>query len=277
MSRRKIVLPKKTLYILYQIKNKSPSYIGKIFNCSFSTVTNRIQEYRIPIKSKSSAQTRYKKFNFSGKLTEKAYLIGFRIGDMNVYKTSPVAETIVVRTHTTSKDQLHLIKNLFRKYGRVTISKAKRGDMNINCFLNESFSFLLPKNDNIEPWIKRSKRLFSGFIGGYIDAEGNFTLNQGKARFKIDSYDQNILHQIHRWLLRRGINSKLRLIGKKGQLRPEGYYFNSDLWRLNVNDAQSLFKFINIIKPFVKHKKRNKDMQKTLKNIEIRKRRGTIL
>jgi len=277
MGKRKILLPKKDLYNLYWIRNKSPYFIGKIYNCSFSTVTNRLREYRIPKKSKSKAQTKYKKFNFSKNLTEKAYLIGFRLGDLNVYRTSPNAETIIVRTHTTSKNQTLLIKNLFGKYGHVTVSGPEGGDVNINCFLDQSFSFLLPKYTNIETWIQRNSIFFTAFVAGYVDAEGSFGINQGRARFKMDSYDKNILHQIHYWLTKKMINSKLRLIGKKGELRPVGYRFNNDLWRLNVNEAQSLIKFISIIEPFVKHKKRIKDMKRAFNNIKIRKRKGTIL
>jgi len=276
MSRGKIVLPKKKLYILYHIKNKSPYYIARICKCSFTTISNRIREYGIPIKSKSRAQTKYKKSDFSENLTEKAYMIGFRIGDMNVYKRSSMSETIVVRTHTTKEDQLRLIKNIFGKYGHITISRGKKRDIDINCFLNESFTFLLPKNDNIELWIKRSEKFFAAFITGYIDAEGSFIINQGKARFQMSSYDKGILSQMHVRLVQIGIKSKLRLIGRKGQLRPAGCCFNSDLWRLNINDAKSLLKFIYLIKPFMKHKKRNKDMYTSLFNIRTRQQKGTI-
>ena len=68
----------------------------------------------------------------------------------------------------------------------------------------------------------------------------------------------------------------IKLLGRKGQLRTDGYYFNSNLWRLNINGGRSLFKFINIIKPFVKHGKRRKDMMMALDNIKNRKNKGTI-
>lgn len=276
MSRRKIELPKNTLYTLYHLRNKSPYFIGKKYRCSFATVTNRIREYGIPVKSKAKAQTRYKKFDFSGNLIEKAYLIGFRIGDLNVYKTSPNAETIVVRTHTTSKDQLRLFKNVFKKYGHITITDSKERSVNINCFLNKSFSFLLSKNKNIDLWIRRNGQFFTAFIAGYIDAEGSFGVYQRRARFKLDSYDRKIILQIYKRLEKNEIHCKFFRVGKKGQLRPEGYVFNSDLWRLNVNESGSLEKLIYLIRPFIKHGKRKVDIKQVLNNIKIRKKKGTI-
>lgn len=132
------------------------------------------------------------------------------------------------------------------------------------------------KKDHIPKWIRNNANNLSAFAAGYIDAEGNFGINQGRARFSVGSYDKNILHRIHRWLTEEKINSKLRLIGKKGEERPEGYRFNNDLWRLNVNEAQSLLKFINIIKLFINHRKRIEDINAVLNNIKIRKQKGTI-
>ena len=81
---------------------------------------------------------------------------------------------------------------------------------------------------------------------------------------------------MHFWLEKNDIISKIRLIGAMGRMRPEGYVFNKDLWRLNINEANSLSKFINIIRPFIKHRKRAKDINICIKNILKRKERGTI-
>jgi len=274
--RSKYKIPKKKLLKLYLKENKSPHFIGKLYGCSFSTVTNRLKKYGIPEKSQSLSRMRYKKFNFSNKLVEKAYLIGFRIGDLRVYKTNKHAETVIVQCHTTCDNQIKLIKELFGRYGKVTLTNLKNNSTDINCFLNKSFEFLLPKKDNIENWIYRDSKNFCGFMAGYIDTEGNFIINQGRARFKIDSYDKNVLKKIHRWLNENGVRSKFRKIGKKGELRPEGYCFNKDLWRLNVNEANSLSRFINFIKPFILHKKRLKDINLCSRNILKRKRLRTI-
>lgn len=276
MGREKIIISKNSLYRLYHLEKKSAYKIANIYACSFQTISNRLKEYKIPRKSKPQAQMRYAKYDFDGDPKEKAYLVGFRTGDLRVFKRCSSSETVVAQCHTTNNDQLILMKNLFKKYGKVTTTHLKDQSLDINCFLNTSFHFLLAKRSYIEPWIYRNKKILAAFMAGYIDAEGSFGVYQGRARFKTDSYDKNILFQLYLWLNKQAVRSKFFQVGKKGELRTAGYCFNQDLWRLNVNEAGSLVRFINIIKPFLRHRKRIKDMENVLGNIELRKQRGTI-
>lgn len=269
MGRGKITIPKNELVKLYIKGNQSPYSIARLYGCNFSTVTNRIREYGIPFKSHSVARIKYKKQRFRGGDREKAYMIGFRLGDLNVYSRSQHSEVIVVRTHTTKLDQVNVMKRLFAKYGRVTISQSRSHSFHVNCFLDSSFSFLLPKEDTVRVWIKKVST-FSAFVAGYTDAEGSFGINQGKARFKIDSYDYGILLRIHKWLLDRGIPNKFWCIGRKGESYPGGYRWNKDLWRLTINRAEAIKKFCSFVKDSLLHKKRIEDMKICLRNIEMR-------
>lgn len=272
MSRKKINIEKKLLNELYHNKNLSARKIGEIFNCSWSTIINRLAEFNIPFKSPSAARMRYPKKDFNNNLIDRAYMIGFRIGDLNVYKPSPNSETIVVRCHTTQKEQIKVMKKLFSKYGKVSISNNK-GQYHINCFLNNSFNFLITKNERCWYWIKNNYKAFWAFIAGYTDAEGNFILNQNRARFKIDSYDYNVLKLISLWLTKQKIENKFRRVCKKGESKYKRRFWNNDLWRLNINRADSLEKFINSIMPFLAHSRRIKYAQICLNNIKIRKKR----
>ena len=140
MGRIKIELSKKKLYTLYHVKNKSPDAIGVLLGCSFKTVTNRLKEYGIPLKTPSFARMKYKKYDFSDDLIEKSYLIGFRLGDLAVSKTSPSAETVLVRLHTTHDVQIDLFKKLFKKYGKVISYKSPKNlSTNVNAYLNRNF------------------------------------------------------------------------------------------------------------------------------------------
>lgn len=278
MARAKIELSKEKLHDLYHVQNKPPHVIGGLLGCSFKTVTNRLREYGIPLKSPAFARMRYKKFDFSGDLAEKAYLIGFRLGDLAVSKTSSAAETIVVRLHTTHDVQIDLFKKLFRKYGRVTTSKSLTNpSSHVNTYLNRSFEFLLPKHDTVEEWIIASKEHFGAFAAGYIDAEGSFGIYQGRARFKMDAYDRGILSEIHTWLDRNSINNKFFCVAKEGDYVKYGkYYFKKDVWRINVNGADALLKFIALINPHIRHAKRKLDMQKCIENVKMRKLNGSV-
>lgn len=271
MGAPKILISKRALKRLYITNNLTPFKIGEKFGCSSGTIVNRLKEYEISLKDPAYARTSYEKKDFSGTFEEKAYMVGFRIGDLNVYKKSPDSYTIIVRCHTTQEQQVNVIKSLFEKFGRVTAS-LRNGHYHVNCFLNKSFSFLLKKDDSSWRWIKRADdNTVFGFIAGYTDAEGNFIINQGKARFKIDSYDASILRWTSRWFKQNGIHNKLRIIYKKGEKVPNQSAFPKDLWRLNINDMKSLRLFLLKIKPFLRHEIRISQANKSLLNIHNRK------
>jgi len=273
--RSKYEIPKEELLKLYVEENKSPEFISKLYGCTFGTIRNRLKKYAIPVKSKSLAQTHYAKYNFSGDVAEKAYMIGFRLGDLNVYKTKENAETIIVRCHTTCLPQIVLMKDIFERYGHVTANTRKDGGTDVNCYLNKTFDFLLPKADFVEKWIIDDEKCFRAFAAGYIDAEGTFGVYQNRGRFKMDSYDKGILSQIHNWLDRNKINNKFFRVQLQGDFL-SGYRMNKDVWRINVNGVGDLLKFVETINPFLKHGKRVSDMSKVVKNIEQRKLKGTI-
>lgn len=275
MGRALISIPKAKLKYLYWNEYLSPFKIAKIYNCNQVTVRTRMREYGIPKRSGSEARMRYRKFDFSGDLIEKGYMLGFRLGDLNVYQTSKKSDLIVVRCNTTQVVQVKLIEEMFSRYGKVTISKGSIST-NVQCFLNRSFDFLLPKNQKVPTWICKDVKTIAAFIAGYIDAEGNFILNQGRARFKIDSYDLGILRWIATTLNSRNISVKLRRIAKKGKFFTKIYKFNKDLWRININDAISLLNFISYIKPFIKHKARLQNLMVCEMNIKLRIYKGSV-
>ncbi|PIV52094.1 hypothetical protein CO115_03695 [Candidatus Falkowbacteria bacterium CG_4_9_14_3_um_filter_36_9] len=272
---KKIKISKKELYRLYYKEKKSKYKIGDLYNCSFKTVLNRMREFEMEPLSRSIIQSKYKKFNFSGDKTEKAYLIGFRLGDLNVYQTSKHSEVIVIRCHTTAIDQLKLTQDLFSKYGKVSYKKnSKDNSYYINCFVNTSFHFLLPKKDKVNSWISKNNNFSSAFAAGYIDAEGNLGVYDKKARFKIDSYDKNIIIWFYKWFLINNISCpKPKKIGLKNQIynKKLGYKYNNNLWRIRVSKQESLEKLFLLIKPYLKHKNRIKGLNKCINNLYERR------
>ncbi|OGG58983.1 hypothetical protein A2765_03865 [Candidatus Kaiserbacteria bacterium RIFCSPHIGHO2_01_FULL_56_24] len=275
MSRAKIVVPVDTLRVLYAKKNWSPRKIGARFGCDAVTIRSRLKEAGILLKTKSAAQTRYPKYDFSGTDTQRAYILGFRYGDLNVYRPQATSEILVVRCHSTHVAQEIVFTQIFKRYGKITFSRNARST-HMNCYLNMSFSFLLEKyNEREQKWLLVDRNRMRAFIAGYVDAEGTFGLNQGRGRFKIDSYDVAILQDVHQFLLGQGIRSKLRLILGKGITR-WGQPWRSDLWRLTVNEAGSLEMLIHAILPYCIHSKRLRDAKIVLTNIRQRRIHGTI-
>ena len=233
-----------------------------------------MKEYSIKLKSKSESQTRYQKNNFSGDKSEKAYILGFRTGDLSSYMpNSETSQIIVIRCHSTEFEQIELIESLFDKYGKVTVS-SNNGHYHVNCFLDKSFKFLLKKIKIVPRWLDKDNEFGWSFTAGYFDAEANFGLNQGRGRLKVESYDKNVLYWIHEFLEKQAIKTKFYQVGKKGDKRTDGTYFNEDLWRLNVNEARSLLNLINSLG--LRHKKMERRALVVKNNILDRIKKGTI-
>ena len=274
VGRQKIQISEASLRELYLLKNWTPRKIGLRFKCDGVTVRNRLKELKIPFKTKSSAQTKYPRYDFDGTEAERAYMLGFRYGDLNVYKPKGKSETIVVRCHTTHVVQEDLFKKIFSQYGTITVSRNSRS-VHMNCYLNSSFDFLLQKYNDLErTWLSKSKNRMWAFIAGYIDAEGTFGIYEGRGRFKVDAYDVLILKDTHTFLVHNGIRSIMRIIVRKGQ-PGNGSYWNNDVWRINVNESNSLAVLITNLLPFLTHKKRVQDAHAVLKNVLKRQANGT--
>lgn len=176
-----------------------------------------------------------------------------------------------MNSNTTKAEQAELIRGLFRKYSDVWISKPNaRGVISTSTILHPSFSFLLPKNDLVEEWIKKDERYMSAFIAGYVDAEGSFGVYRNRARFRLGSYDKNILNEIVCWLERHGIKTPFLLERTRREKQ------NHDFWRLAVNEGISLLRLFSLIYPHMKHKKRKADFIKAKENVISRSHDGTI-
>lgn len=266
-KKKLIKISKNKLIKLYYSKKYPLSKIGKLYGFSSAGILKKMNYYNIKRRYDYESNTIYTKKEFSGNEELKAYMIGFRLGDLNFVKLSKNSPNFKLNTSTTKKEQINLIKKIFGSYGHFYCKKIG-GSYNIHCDMDKSFSFLLPKEDNIPNWILLNDNNFLAFLGGYIDAEGNFGIYQNRARFRIGSYDKNILYQLSNKLNRYGINTKFRLETKKGVYNKKK--LNKDFYRVSINDKRSLLIFIDCIQKNVRHEKRYKDMMNAKNNILIR-------
>ena len=176
--RKRIILTREMLYRLYALERKSLDCIAKERGYSATGILKKLKQYQIKRRSISETSTKHPKTDFSGDQKEKAYLIGFRIGDLGVRDRKNL---IYVSSGTTKTAQSKLIHDLFYLYGPVWIGRRnKHGAMNVSCLLNRSFSFLLPKHTRIPKWIQTSSPTFFSFLAGYTDAEGNIGGRKGE-------------------------------------------------------------------------------------------------
>ncbi len=274
-TRKPVRISKGVLFDLYHKKKLTQKQIAEKFKHSRYGIQRRMKMYSIVSRTLSDAFTKYPKYNFSGNPVEKAYLIGFRLGDLNVMK---IHSLVQVRCSTTIEAQADLIKNLFKKYGNVHIDKAKRGTYEIVVLLNASFDFLFPKVDQIENWIIDKKEYFLSFIAGYADAEGSYYLRKpnpksgkvGWGVFEIQSYDKKIILGINKYLKTFDIESNFSLSRRGGYIDKRGVKTNKDCWRITINRKQSLWNFIKLLEPYHRHGNKIQDLQKVKNNLLLR-------
>ncbi len=169
--KRKIIIPKKKLEELYLKRKLSVLKIAKIYNCHHSVISRRLKENNIKSRDAVEANTKYKKKNFDGSQTDKAYLLGFALGDLNVRKINERGRTLTIQCNSTIPAQINLVKKLFKNYGPVKIRDIKSGfveEKRATIYLNDSFNFLLYKQDKIPRWVLSDKENFFAFLAGYI-------------------------------------------------------------------------------------------------------------
>ncbi len=271
-------IPEEELRELYEVQKLSTINIGEIYGCSHRTVLNKMAEYGIESRTISEAMALvegHPKTDFSGDLAEKAYLIGFCLGDLYAAMISETGHTIWLSCSTTKQEQVELIKELFQRYGRVHVGTYSEGRFEIDCYLNMTFDFLLPKQDIIESWIVEEPiKYFIPFLAGYTDAEGHIGVSKGIAVFSLASCDRNILHQCYDVLASIGITfPKPRIKKEKGYTDKRGITYSEDYWELATARKDSLLRLFDLLDPYLKHAKRRRDMELARANIEERNAR----
>lgn len=273
-GRRSFVISKSKLKDLYIRRRLSSRRIAKIYGCAYSMIDYKIRGYGFPVKTLAAAHITTPRKNFDGNKTDKAYLIGFAMGDLRVRKVYPNSETIHVDCGSTKKEQINLISKLFKPYGRIWISNPnKRGATQIECSLNESFNFLLKKRILADRWILKNEKYFTAFLAGFTDAEGCISINKSEQAFySLGNYNYKLLGQIRNQLVNFGIHCTKLTEGKtKGRrFGKQKHIHNQNYWHFNIHRKFSLLNFFDLIDPYLKHCKRIEGMKRAKQNIRLR-------
>lgn len=253
------------------------------------TVRLKMLEYNIPIRSFSQATlvqhgTWDEYHDFSGDEREKAYLIGFRTGDLHVRREHEGSEVIRVSCTSTKPEQIELIEQAYGKYGHIIRGVEWRVSLKgllkclkINVSLNQTFDFLFDDLDHVPAWILADPNLFLAFFGGFTDAEGSFHLQKYKdsvdrGRFSLKNTDVYILEQSHSMLSAMGIrpSSITKVYDAGRQTSKRGVFATKALWEFAVENKESVLRLIELLSPFLRHEKRRADMEHVRQNVEWR-------
>jgi len=263
-------VPSKEILIdLYQNKKLSTWKIEKIYGYSRGTIHRKLGEFGINIRDLADSHIIHQRKNFSGDLLEKAYIIGFRLGDLGVRKQYPNSKTICIASGSTIDEQITLIKNMFEEYGKVWIQKTSKGKINIQANLDMSFKFLLSKE--FPEWILEKKGYFFSFLAGFTDAEGTISKSHNCDYYSLGNYDKKLLFIIYNNLNRLGIRCNMpHSDNRKGKANSQGYKYNSNYWSLRINKKTDLMNLLVLLEPFIKHPQKVKALNRAIENINMR-------
>lgn len=263
----KAEINKKQLKELYLKRKLSTWRIEEILGHSRGTIYRYLKKFEIEPRDISDSHILYPRKPFSDNGIEKSYIIGFVIGDMRVRKGGSKSKTIKVDCRSTKREQLKLIKKLFVNYGHVWEGKPDgKGRIQIEAFLDDSFSFLLNPVNELEG-IFRDNKKFLSFLAGFVDADGSFFISKNKPFFSIGNYDHELLGMIRNKLISMDIMASQLVKDNKLRVNSEGYYRKNYYWQLRVNRKDSILLLIKLIKKYIKHEKKLSDIQKILNNI----------
>lgn len=241
---------------LYEEESLTVEAIAETYGCSPATVSRKMSKYGI--KARPPWREHYPRHDFSGDPLEKAYLIGFRLGDLTVRRAELSIEVIMT---TTRQEQIDLMHELFDPYGHVYEHHRSDGKVFMQVRLNDSFSFLIPKEDRIPDWIPADEGCFFAFFAGYVDADGSIrTVSLRSARLDVQTYDQGILHGLWEGTTNAGIYCAYpRVVVKAGWTNDVGIVQRQDKWGIWIHRREHLHQLLDRLLSHLRHSKRRKD------------------
>ena len=274
-SSMRTLVTREQLDYWYNELGEDTEQIGRRLGINGRTVRDLMEKHGLSRRSKAEAAIEYERRPFSGDETEKAYMIGFRLGDLNVRMDMPTSQTIHIRCGTTVPAQVDLIRGLFEPYGHVNTRIGTHGETQVECSLDMSFDFLLPKEDRVPEWVTPNDPYFWAFLAGYMDAEGYIGLIRNKDRrravVEIASCQLGILQTLWNGLNARSLRCPdLHLKCRSGTTDNRGNHHNCDFYVLHISRKASLDTLFREIEPFLKHANKRDAMTLAWDNVRER-------
>lgn len=224
---------------LYCVQGLSMDRIAKRIGMPRSNVEYWMKKHKIARRT----LRKYARHPFSGDDCEKAYMIGFRQGDLHAMR-----EGLGVRISgtTTHPAQIALFRRIFEKYGQIYAGPVynqvlRQYSWQMVVALDDSFSFLLPKFNRIPRWIRRNSKTALYFVVGFFDAEGHITVvfndRRGSKTMElavmISNSNRELLQEIA-WILR-NYRPRIYLSERQGTaVGPNRTILRKDQWKLAV-------------------------------------------
>ncbi|PIP29929.1 hypothetical protein COU12_01800 [Candidatus Jorgensenbacteria bacterium CG10_big_fil_rev_8_21_14_0_10_54_38] len=269
-----------TLQDLYVQKKLSTWTIERLTGFSRSTAYARLKKCGIVPRDLATAHIKYPRDSYKGDDCDRAYLLGFTIGDLRVRRHGGErSKTISIGCASTKPAQIKLIKSLFSPYGRVWVGQRNReGKIFVEAFVDLSFGFLLTDERLKINWVFSKNEHFLSFLAGFTDAEGSVFISRNQAFVSWGNYNHELLSRIKSNLEKLGIQvGSVVSDHLQGYKDKDGYVRSADYHHLTCGRKKSVQMILTALQPLMRHTDKKRALSEALKNITIRNKQfGSI-
>lgn len=205
-------------------------------------------------RNSAELRSKHKRNPFDGTEEERAYMMGFKNGDLTALQVSGTA--VMVTSSTTHPAFANLFHELFEKYGPVyqypMQEKGKGYKWKVAVRLDNSFQFLLKTPMETIHWVASNERLFVNWLAGIVDSDGYIHISENhdytRVRLVIYNTNERLLRTVKRILNEFGyhLDGPYRK-SNKGKTTPYGITYRKDMWILamqRTKEAQKLLKHL---------------------------------
>lgn len=244
---------------LYRDQSKTLEEISTLLGISKSTARKHTAR-QIQLRPRSIP--RYPRNPFSGDEIERAYLLGYRAGDVNAFQDS--ALTVTARVSTTHRSMLEMFQSSFSNYGRCMMVPRRvfltGYDWQIFAYLDNSFRFLIPRP--LGP--PSESALLYVFTAGFSDSDGCWSVWERLRRtafsFDITSKNYSLLVVLALALKKEGYHPHVYLSRKKGTVKVvkgrEGtrlITLTEDTWTVVIRRRIEVKRLARDVLPYSRH------------------------
>lgn len=138
-------------------------------------------------RNSAELRSKHKRSPFDGTEEERAYMLGFKNGDLTALQVSGTA--VMVTSTTTHPAFANLFRELFEKYGPVyqypMQEKGKGYKWKLAVRLDNSFQFLLASGAIALSLVSRDRRAFMSWLAGLLDSDGSINLTHSNKHARI--------------------------------------------------------------------------------------------
>lgn len=262
LTKREIESYRRSLDYLHNARRLSLLEISQRMERSFTFVWGLCNRLGVNVRSTAEAnrlsaqkRSKHQLTSYLGSEHEKAYLMGFAEGDLDVRRASGLA--IMASSTTTHPAFASLFKTLFLAYGPVyqypILDRISGYRWKVAARLDYSFEFILPESRKAYPRWEVGADNFFAWLAGIVDADGSVNVvrsgGYGRIGLAVSNQDRRLLSHIRRELSVAGFHPTGPYVSAlRGQVTP-GYdiRYNKDMLVLCVQRQAEVLGLLSLL------------------------------